>query len=474
MELTHPLVRKLDRNFLHPIDYFPAFEKMAYPILLDSSAQHKGRYSYLTADPFLVLLSHGSEVTIEKNNQSLKSHANVLGVLQDLLLKYKLNPSTEFPNLPGFQGGAAGFMSYDLSRLLEDLPVKATWDHDVPDLALPFYDWVIAYDNILEQSYLFSTGFPTGTKSYAFSRIKWVLDHLDQNKENVDQNGTMMHQTSSLSSTFSRTEYHSAVNTIKEYLHAGDTYQVNISHRFECEFTGNEWSLYKNLREANPAPFGAYLKFPMVQILSSSPEQFLSLDGTFIETRPIKGTKPRGDTQEIDTQMAKDLFNSNKDRAENIMIVDLLRNDLGKVCTVGSVKVPSLFSLEAHPTVWHLVSTITGCLAPRNTVVDLIRATFPGGSITGTPKIRAMEIIEDIEPVRRQVYCGSIGYISFTGNMKTNIAIRTIVIKNGRVYLPVGGGIVADSDPETEYQETLDKSKGILRTLGQFLNTDQT
>ena len=299
------------------------------------------------------------------------------------------------------------------------------------------------------------------------------IDHLEQHKENAEQNGTMTHQTSSLSSTFSRTEYHSAVNKIKEYLHSGDTYQVNISHRFECEFTGDEWNLYKNLREDNPAPFGAYLKFPMVQILSSSPEQFLSLDGTFIETRPIKGTNPRGETQEIDAQMARDLFNSNKDRAENIMIVDLLRNDLGKVCTIGSVKVPSLFSLEAHPTVWHLVSTITGSLAPKNTVVDLIRATFPGGSITGTPKIRAMEIIEEIEPVRRQVYCGSIGYISFTGNMKTNIAIRTIVIKNGHIYLPVGGGIVADSDPETEYQETLDKAKGILRTLGQFLDTDQ-
>ena len=176
MKLTHPLVHKLDGHFFRPINYFPAFKKMDYPIFLDSSAQHEdaGRYSYLTADPFLVLLSHGGEVTIKKNNQSLTHHANVLDVLQNLLLKYKLRPSNEFPDLPGFQGGAAGFISYDLSRLLEDLPVKATWDHDIPDLALPFYDWVIAHDNVSNQSYLFSTGFPAGTKSHAFSRINWV------------------------------------------------------------------------------------------------------------------------------------------------------------------------------------------------------------------------------------------------------------------------------------------------------------
>ncbi|HEX5635199.1 MAG TPA: aminodeoxychorismate synthase component I, partial [Gemmatimonadales bacterium] len=253
----------------------------------------------------------------------------------------------------------------------------------------------------------------------------------------------------------------------REYILAGDIFQANLSQRFEAPIPETAGRLYARLRRRNPAPFGAWLAFDDAVLLSVSPERFLRLEGRQVETRPIKGTRPRGLGPMHDEALSRELSESDKDRAENVMIVDLLRNDLSRVCRPGTVRVPELFHLEQHPTVHHLVSTVTGELAPGLGASELLRATFPGGSITGAPKVRAMEIIAELEPSERGVYCGAIGWLGVTGDMDTNIAIRTCVARGGRVYFSGGGGIVADSDPELEYHETLHKVKGIVRTLAE-------
>ena len=268
-----------------------------------------------------------------------------------------------------------------------------------------------------------------------------------------------------LRSNFSRNSYMASVERVKAYLAAGDAYQVNLSQRFRSQYAGDPWSLYLRLREANPAPFAAYLGFPEAHVLSASPEEFLRLDGGRVRVRPIKGTRPVGATDGETAALAAELLASEKERAENVMIVDLIRNDIGRVCSIGSVEVPSLFAVEQHPTVLHLVSTVTGELRQGADAIDLLRACFPGGSVTGAPKVRAMEIIEELEPVRRGVYCGAIGYVSFSGDMGTSIAIRTLVLAGGQAYLQAGGGIVADSEPAAEYEETLHKARGLRMAL---------
>jgi len=267
-------------------------------------------------------------------------------------------------------------------------------------------------------------------------------------------------------SSFTHAGYLDAVGRVREYILAGDIFQANLSQRFEAPLTESAWDLYRRMRIRNAAPFAAFFETPDVSIVSASPERFLRVDERgHVETRPIKGTMPRGFGPEHDGALGQALSESAKDRAENLMIVDLMRNDLSRVCAPGTVRVAELFALEQYATVHHLVSTVVGQLAPGADALDLLRAAFPGGSITGAPKLRAMEIIAELEPSRRGVYCGSIGYWSVTGELDTSIAIRTAIVRNGRVYFNAGGGIVADSDPADEYQETLDKARGLIDAL---------
>jgi para-aminobenzoate synthetase component 1 len=268
-----------------------------------------------------------------------------------------------------------------------------------------------------------------------------------------------------LRSNFSPEEYKKAVNRVREYIAAGDVFQVNLSQRFEADLEIAPYELYKRLRTVNPAPFASYLNFPGVTVVSASPERFLKVQGDLVETRPIKGTRPRGRDPVEDERLACELIHSTKDRAENLMIVDLERNDLGRVCRYGTVKVTELAILETFPSVFHLTSSIMGRLCRNKSNIDLIKATFPGGSITGAPKVRAMEIIDELEPIKRAVYTGSLGYLSFHEDMDINIVIRTFVIKEGRVYFQVGGGIIYDSDAEAEYVETLDKARALITAL---------
>jgi para-aminobenzoate synthetase component 1 len=273
-------------------------------------------------------------------------------------------------------------------------------------------------------------------------------------------------------SNFTHGDYLQAVRRAKDYIAAGDIYQVNLSQRMSAPLATTPMSLYRRLTQENPAPFSAYLETPDAAIVCCSPERFLQVRSDEVETRPIKGTRPRGSTPEEDARLAAELLASEKDRAENVMIVDLERNDLGRVCEYGSVHVPELFALESYATVHHLVSTVRGRLRPGATALDCLRASFPGGSITGAPKVRAMEIIEELERTRRGVYTGAIGYLCFSGDMDVNIVIRTLVVRDGTAYFQVGGAIVADSDPEGEYQETLDKARALARGLAAEAGTE--
>ncbi len=369
-------------------------------------------------------------------------------------------------------------MAYDWGRSLERLPAPHHDDLDLPDVVFGIYDWVVAWDHEQSRAWIVAR---------SEQELQRALALVDDDPERVALHTPVgrpfqgRHRDApasypvdaewadprlGLRSSFTHAGYLDAVNRVREYIYAGDIFQVNLSQRFEAPLVEPPWDVYRRLRMQNAAPFAAYLDFPDVVVLSASPERFLRVDaGGRVETRPIKGTRPRGVGPEHDAALGLALTESAKDRAENLMIVDLIRNDLSRVCTPGSVKVRELFALEHFATVHHLVSTVVGELGRGVRALDLLRAAFPGGSITGAPKLRAMEIIAELEPSARGVYCGAIGYWSITGELDTNIAIRTAVARDGRVYLSAGGGIVADSDAEQEYRETLDKARGMIDAL---------
>lgn len=437
--------------------------------LLDGGSTNgrSGRYSYLTADPFLVVRGRGRRIEVDGPDERSVVETNPFDLLRLLMSRY---PVTCPSGLPPFVGGIVGYFGYDLGRLLEALPSVNPAADSLPEVDVGFYDWVLATDHLSGENWLVSTGLPAGTREAARSRLEEIRARLEGA---VGRSEKIPEKLPRFRSNVSKKDYLGAVRRAKEYIAAGDIYQVNLSHRLEAQverpsggWGSNAWPLYERLRAFSPVPHGAYLGLGDAAILSASPERFLRLDGRRVETRPIKGTRPRGRTPGQDGRTRKELLSSEKDRAENLMIVDLLRNDIGKVCGIGSVRVPELFGIEGYSSVWHLVSTVTGELRPGLGAVDLLEAGFPGGSVTGCPKIRAMEIIEELEPIRRGIYCGSIGYLSFTGAMDTSIIIRTLVLSGESMRLQVGGAVVADSEPEAEYDETLAKAGAVIDALG--------
>jgi len=372
-----------------------------------------------------------------------------------------------------FIGGAVGYLSYDLCHFIERLPDTAVDDLQLPECYFGFYDLVLVFDNLEDKAYIISTGFPELREPERKERAKNRLKEVKEKLAHLSVSGTDALFTSVSSSAgqvalkggFTHQEYVDAVEKARQYIIAGDIFEVNISQRFETELTITPYELYCRLRQINPAPFACYLGFDDVTVVSASPERFIRTRGDWVETRPVKGTRKRGRTPEEDEVLAGELLNSVKDRAENMMIVDLERNDLGRVCRYGSVKVTELAILEAFPTVFHLTSTVEGRLRKDKNCIDLLKATFPGGSITGAPKVRAMEIIDELEPTRRSVYTGCIGYLGFNGDIDLNITIRTFLIKGNKAYFQVGGAVVYDSDPEDEYQETLHKGRALIDAL---------
>jgi para-aminobenzoate synthetase component 1 len=463
-----PLVEEL----LPPPDPEAAFVRLAHlpkVLFLDSALRDPrlGRYSYLTADPFdfIELPADGSDG------------------LSQLEAKLSGFPAATFPGLPPFQGGAAGLLGYDLSRSLERVARPRFDEFETPALAVGLYDIVLAIDHVEHRAWLISHGFPASDPAQRTARARarlvqfhaWLSEPANSIACAAPKLPVLLREdlapcyevagVPGLLSSFSADDYLATARRAIEYIHAGDVFQVNLAQRLLYPARGNAVDLYLRLRQGNPATFAAYFDVGEFQIASASPERLVSMNAGEVEARPIKGTRRRTARAEADLFAGDELQQSEKDRAENTMIVDLLRNDLSRVCRADSVRVTQLCGLESYQFVQHLVSVVRGQLAAGHSPLDLLRAVFPGGSITGAPKVRAMEIIAELEPTARGPYCGSLGYLGFDGSLDLNILIRTITAGRGWWQMPVGGGIVAQSSPQHEYEETWHKAEGLLRAL---------
>ncbi|MDD5135815.1 MAG: aminodeoxychorismate synthase component I [Candidatus Omnitrophica bacterium] len=452
-----------------PAELFSTLASYPYVFFLDSSLRNRnlGRFSFLGCDPFLVFKSKGDSILLDWADGRKESFkADPFAALRDIFKRYSREETDK--RLP-FTSGGVGYFSYDMKDFTERLPDIAARDLDLPDCVMGFYDTVIICDHLRNKTYIASSGLPCGGsrgKSRRSDRLKRMKERIEKSGDDASSSASQRGKRAAAPrSNISRSAYIGAVEKAKRYIKKGDIYQVNLSQRFEAGLSMDPAQLYLKLRSVSPAPFASYLGFGDLAILSSSPERFLLKKGRHIETRPIKGTRPRGRTPESDRALERELKKSAKDNAEHIMIVDLERNDLGRVCDYGSVKLSGPPAIEKYANVFHMVSTVSGILKKGTGPIDCLLAAFPGGSITGAPKVRSMEIIEELEPVKRSIYTGAVGYISFSGDMDTSIVIRTLLAKGKKAYFSVGGGIVADSDPEAEYQETLDKAAGIIHAL---------
>jgi para-aminobenzoate synthetase component 1 len=472
-----PLVHELSPA-PDPIDCFRRLAARPHVLFLDSALKREdlGRYSYLAADPFRFLEVRDSRICIDGTAQEIPAGKTPLDLLTREMASFT---SPRKGGLPAFQGGAAGVFGYDLCRYFERLPVPPADDFQVPELSLGLYDWVIAWDHHSRRAWIVSTGFPEldagRRKRHAANRLARILRWLNEPAADRVETAKVAQASvrpgwpvpgfTGLQSNFDPNRYADVIRRAIEYIHAGDCFQVNIAQRLRAPCSDDAISLYVRLRERNAATFGGFFNQGDFILASASPERFLQVDRDVVRSRPIKGTRPRSADPVVDAQQIAALASSPKDRAENVMIVDLLRNDLGRVCTFGSIHVPALCGVESYAYVHHLVSEVRGRLRPDQSAADLIRAAFPGGSITGAPKIRTMEIITELEACARGWYCGSLGYLGFNGAMDTNLLIRSFVLHKGWAQFSVGGGIVADSDPVREYEETWHKAEGMLRSL---------
>lgn len=450
-------------RWIEPVTAMRCLAHRANLTFLDSAAGHEllGRYSYLTCDPF--------DTCTIANGQARYNGRAIDGdpweILQTLLARY---PQEHRPDLPPFQGGLAGFLAYELNRTLEELPATADPGQRLPQSILNFFDVVVSFDHRDGRCWIVSTGWPEQDAARRGERARRranefaaLLDGRNPPPNNCLAAAGTWH------SNFSREDYVVAVQRVIDLILAGDAFQANIAQRFSARLSSSfdPIAFYCRLRSLNPAPFAALLRYGKLTIASSSPERFLKLDGRHVETRPIKGTIARSVDPKEDLRRAEILLASEKDRAENTMIVDLLRSDLSRVCTSRSIEVPGLCTLESYASVHHLVSIVTGKLARDQNAVTLLRACFPGGSITGAPKVRSMEIIAETERTAREIYCGGIGFIGFNGQMDTNIAIRTVTINDDQAVFHAGSGITAMSDPKAEYEETLTKAQRIFEAF---------
>ena len=419
---------------LNAFEVYNLFKEEKDTILLDSSKEDErlSKYSFIGVNPFLIFELKNKKTYIDGN----EIKGEPFKILENLINEYKNDLQDDIPLL----SGAMGYITYDSGRILEELPDISEEDFNIPDMKFIFYKNIIIFDLINDKKYI--------------TDLDKINDEIVAEKSN-----------NIFYSNFIKEDYKSAVARLKDYIVSGDVYIANMTQRFWCNNEDDSFDIYKKLRSINKAPFSAYLNFSDFQVISSSPERFIQVVDNKAHTRPIKGTRPRGKTHEEDEKNKLELINSEKDKAELLMVVDLERNDFSKVCKPHSVKVRENFKLEEYATVFHLVSTVEGELKEDVSSVKFIKECFPGGSITGTPKIRAMEIIEELEGLKRNIYTGSIGYFDFRGNCDFNIVIRTILKRNNKAYFGVGGGITYDSIEEDEYNETLDKAKALMRVL---------
>ena len=458
-------------------DLFRLLADEPYSFFLDSGmdAPRLGRYSFVGSQPFLIFRSKGTNLQLDWRDRVEQRSGNPFDALREILNRFQSLPLPA--DLP-FIGGV-GYLGYPLRCFIEELPTTTHDDLKLPDCYFVFYDAIVAFDHLSNQVYLCRSD---AGESYAnrhqqqVQKLRSILQsetHCSQHRCEVFRCDFSHFTKYPIRSNFSKTDYLSTVQRAKAYIASGDIYQVNLSQRLSTSTDLPPAELYARLRQLSPVPYGAYLHCGDFHVLSASPERFLhfSPSSRTVETRPIKGTRPRGLTPELDRKLAVELLHSEKDLAELLMIVDLERNDLGRVCEIASIHVPERIALESYSNIHHLVATVKGTLRRNTDRIDLLKSCFPGGSITGAPKIRAMELIDELESTNRGVYTGAIGYFGFDGTMDLNIAIRTCILKEGRAYFHVGGGIVADSEPEAEYQETLDKASSWMAVLDRQYET---
>ncbi len=444
-------VREIQTDF-NPLEVYNVFKDEMDTILLDSSKEDRtlSRFSFIGLNPFMTFQAKGNTCLID----NVEVSGEPFEVLENLIEKYKTSEDL-YSDIP-LISGAIGYISYDICRILEDIPNSSMEDFNISDMKFVFYNNIIIFDLQNNKQYISSLSGNDKEIDLILKKIEEAV--FIEEKEVKKSNNKFI-------SNFNKSDYKSAITKLKNYIISGDVYIANMTQRFYTESTEDSFEIYKKLRSINKAPFSAFMNFKDFQIISSSPERFLEINNKRVITRPIKGTRPRGKNLEEDKINSLELLNSEKDKAELLMVVDLERNDLSKVCKPHSVKVTELFKLETYATVFHLVSTVEGELKDGVSAIKCIKECFPGGSITGTPKIRAMEIIEELEGLKRNIYTGSIGYFDFRGNADFNIAIRTIIKKDNNAYFGVGGGITYDSNEEDEYNETLDKAKALMRVL---------
>lgn len=443
-------IKQLDKNY-NSLKVFKLFN-YNNNIYLDSAKldTRLGRYSFIGVNVLSTFMSKGHNAYIDGK----KVLGEPFEVLEKLTLEYRINYDSAIP----FVGGFVGYFSYDMGRILESFIDTSDSNIDIPDSIFYLYENIIIFDHENNKTYITALGFIDNSIEDIYNTI--LEKYSDEETEvELEEKNTEFH------SNFTKDEYMRAISRMREYIRDGDMYIANMTRNVWCDNYDDSFSIYENLRTINPAPFAAYMDCGDFQIISSSPERFMYVQDRKVYTRPIKGTRPRGQNIEEDNKNREELMNSEKDKSELLMIVDLERNDLSKVCKASSVKVNDLFKIEEYATVFHLVSEIEGELEDGVSSVKCIRECYPGGSITGAPKIRAMEIIEELEGLKRNLYTGCIGYFDLRGNCDFNIAIRTIIKKGNKAYFGVGGGITYESDAEAEWYETIDKAKALMRVL---------
>lgn len=460
-----------------PLSVFEEIAGDPYSFWLDSGKGNESlaRYSFLGTDPWLIFKSKSDWIEISRP-QEASSTITIANPIRELARILNQNKAPRLSGYPLFCGGAVGYLSYDLAHFFEELPRRSADDLNIPESCFLFVNDIIGFDHLREEFIIISnirTGEnPVEDYHQTKEKIADIKDRLEKRGElSSPYCGEIRSDMSSLSaslpleSNFTRQGFEEIVKKAKSYIKAGDIFQVNLSQRLSTVINVHPFIIYKTLRSINPSPFACYLSFGDLKLVSSSPERLLRVEKRRVETRPIAGTRPRGKTIQQDSKLRRELILDAKERAEHIMLVDLERNDLGRICEYGSVHVDELMVTEEYSHVIHIVSNVVGQLRPEVGLYDILRATFPGGTITGTPKIRSMEIIDELEPVQRGPYTGSAGYISYAGDLDLNIIIRTIVVKGDHAYAQAGAGIVADSDPTREYYETLHKAEALIKAL---------
>jgi len=462
-----PVCKEIVADLLTPVSAFlKVAEHSDHAFLLESveGGEHVGRYSFLGKDPFLVLRSKGGKTIVDRAGQTSESEQSLIAALRELMAGFH---SPFVPGLPRFTGGAVGYLGYDAAAWFEPVELQQTSDVD-DEAGFMLFDTVLAFDHVRHRILIIANARITGDEDleslyqFACAKIEFVERDLDRPLSKPSRtNGAGLDVTSNVS----RAEFEQMVRTAKEYIAAGDIYQVVLSQRFEAPIGADPFTVYRALRHVNPSPYMYFLRVDGRSIVGSSPEMLVRVEGRRVETHPIAGTRPRGRNEEEDMRMAEELKRNEKERAEHVMLVDLGRNDVGRVSEYGSVRVPTYMTLERYSHVMHLVSIVEGKLASEHDRLDALVACFPAGTVSGAPKVRAMEIISELENRRRGVYAGAVGYLDFAGNLDFCITIRTVLIENGRAYVQAGAGIVADSNPAAEYEETRDKAKAVIRAL---------